>query len=232
VVSAPFLVADCVSKRFGERRVLNAGSLRAQPGQVRVILGRNGVGKSTLLKIAVGIVRADSGMVHVAGEPMLAPSLPRLARAGVFYLPDHDLLSSSMTVGAQLRLFERRFARRSAVEAARLARVEEFMDALPESLSGGELRRAELALALTRRPDCLLADEPFRGIAPIDQETLGALFRAMAADGCAVVVTGHEVGALMATADHVTWCTSGTTYEVGTPTQARAHEALAREYPV
>jgi ABC-type multidrug transport system ATPase subunit len=232
LVTAPYLVADCVSKRFGERRVLTSGSLRAEPGQVRVILGRNGVGKSTLLKIAVGLVRADSGVVHVAGVPLLAPTLPRLAHAGVFYLPDHELLSATMTLGAQLRLFERRFGRRTAIEAARLARVEEFMDALPSSLSGGELRRAELALALVRRPHCLLADEPFRGIAPIDQESLGSLVRDMAADGCAVVVTGHEVGALMAVADHVTWCTSGTTYELGTPREARAHEALAREYPV
>jgi ABC-type multidrug transport system ATPase subunit len=232
VVSAPYLIADCVSRRFGDRQVLNAASLRAQTGQVRVMFGRNGVGKSTLLKIAVGIERADSGMVHVAGAPMLTPSLPRLARAGVFYLPDHELLSSSMTLGAQLALFERRFARRTAIEAARLARVEEFMDALPSTLSGGELRRAELALALARRPQCLLADEPFRGIAPVDQEFLGEQFHAMAADGCAVVVTGHEVGALMAVADHITWCTSGTTYELGTPQQARAHEAFSREYPV
>jgi ABC-type multidrug transport system ATPase subunit len=231
-VTAPYLLADCVSKRFGERQVLSAGSLRAQAGQVRVMFGRNGVGKSTLLKIAVGIVRADAGMVHVAGAPVLVPSLARLAHAGVFYLPDHELLSASMTLGTQLRLFERRFGARTAHEAARFARVEEFMDALPSSLSGGELRRAELSLALARRPKCLLADEPFRGIAPVDQEFLGELFRGMAADGCAVVVTGHEIGALMAVADHITWCTSGTTYELGTPRQARAHEAFSREYPV
>ena len=231
-MTTPYLVADCVSKRFGERRVLSAGSLRAQPGQVRVMFGRNGVGKSTLLKIAVGIVRADSGMVHLAGSPVLTPSLPRLARAGVFYLPDHELLSATMPLGAQLRLFEWRFGRRTAIEAARLARVGEFMDALPSSLSGGELRRAELALALARRPHCLLADEPFRGIAPIDQEFLGEVLRGMAAEGCAVVVTGHEIGALMAVGDHITWCTSGTTYELGTPKQAREHEGFSREYPV
>ncbi len=229
-MSSPVLVADCVSKSFGGRRVLSAGSLRAEPGQVRVLFGRNGIGKSTLLKIAAGVVAADSGTVRVNGEALLRPSLPRLARAGVFHLPDHELLSPAFTLGEQLRFFERRFGARSAREAARLARVEEHLDERPQALSGGELRRAELALALARRPQCLLADEPFRGIAPIDHDVLSGIFRAMAAEGCAVVVTGHEVQTLLALADHITWCTSGTTYELGAREAALAHEVFKREY--
>jgi ABC-type multidrug transport system ATPase subunit len=224
------LVADCVSKTFGDRRVLSAGSLRAVPGQVRVMFGRNGVGKSTLLKIAAGIVSADSGMVHLDGRPMLRPSLSRLAREGVFYLPDHDLLSPAFSLGAQLQLFATRFDGRAPVEAARIAGVDAFLGERPQALSGGELRRAELALALVRRPRCLLADEPFRGIAPIDHDRLTAILLGMAADGCAVVVTGHEVPSLLALAQHVTWCTSGTTYELGTPAQAMHHEPFLREY--
>lgn len=229
-VTAPFLLADCVTKSYGTRRILSAGSLRAQAGQVRVLFGRNGIGKSTLLKIAAGVVQADAGSVHLQGQFVERPSLSGLARAGVFYLPDHDILSPSMTLGEQLLLFERRFAARGAADAARLARVEEFLDARPPSLSGGERRRAELALALSRRPRCLLADEPFRGIAPVDHDLLSEIFREMAADGCAVVVTGHEAHTLLALAEHITWCTSGTTYELGTPGQALEHEAFQREY--
>lgn len=231
-MTPPFLVADCVSKSYGTRRVLTAGSLRAHAGQVRVLFGRNGIGKSTLLKIAAGVLRADAGTVHLDGHFLSSPSLPYLARAGVFYLPDHDILSPSMTLGAQLRLFERRFGARSVEEAARLARVEDLLEARPPSLSGGELRRAELALALARRPRCLLADEPFRGIAPVDHDLLSDIFRGMAAEGCAVVVTGHEVASLLALANHITWCTSGTTYELGAPETALSHEGFAREYAV
>ena len=104
------------------------------------------------------------------------------------------------------------------------------MDVRPSSLSGGELRRAELALALARRPRCLLADEPFRGIAPVDHDLLSDIFRGMAAEGCAVVVTGHEVATLLALAHHVTWCVSATTYELGSPEAAMKHEAFQREY--
>lgn len=229
-MTSAVLVADCVSKSFGARRVLSAGSLRALPGQVRVLFGRNGIGKSTLLRIAAGVVAPDSGTVHIDGRALLRPSLARLARAGVFFLPDHELLSPTLTLGQQLRLFEQRFGVRSAHEAARLARVEDHLAKRPQHLSGGELRRAELALAVARHPRCLLADEPFRGIAPIDHDILSEILRSMAAEGCAVVVTGHEVRSLLALADHITWCTSGTTYELGTPAQALKHDAFMREY--
>lgn len=86
-------------------------------------------------------------------------------------------------------------------------------------------------LAMRRRAErVLLADEPLRGISPIDQERILDAFRALASTGCAVVVTGHDVEALLEGADHVTWCTSGTTYELGAPARARAHEAFSREY--
>lgn len=79
-------------------------------------------------------------------------------------------------------------------------------------------------------PVVLVADEPYRGITPADHEELTNLFRMLAADGCAVVVTGHEVPSLLAAADHVTWCTNGTTYELGTPKQACEHDAFRRAY--
>lgn len=104
------------------------------------------------------------------------------------------------------------------------------IDARPPKLSGGELRRADVAAALVRRPRCLLADEPLRGIAPIDAEALMHAFRAMARAGCAVVVTGHDVETLLDGADHITWSTSGTTYEIGTPEMARHHEGLRVGY--
>lgn len=94
----------------------------------------------------------------------------------------------------------------------------------------GELRRAEIALAMTRMPTVLIADEPYRGVTPADHDDLTGLFRTLAADGCAVVVTGHDVPSLLAAADHVTWCTDGTTYELGTPEQACEHDAFRRGY--
>jgi ABC-type lipopolysaccharide export system ATPase subunit len=64
----------------------------------------------------------------------------------------------------------------------------------------------------------------------VDHDVLTHLFRRLADDGCAVVVTGHEVPTLLAACDHVTWCTAGTTYELGSPEVARRHAEFRREY--
>jgi ABC-type multidrug transport system ATPase subunit len=219
-----------VSKAFGSRQILSSASLRAISGQVRAMVGRNGVGKSTLIKIAAGKQQPDSGVVRFRGQTLLKASQPMLARQGVFFLPDHDILSPSFTLAAQLALFEQRFATRGAAAAAALADVTGLLSRFPYTFSGGELRRAELALALVRQPSCMIADEPYRGISPVDQSRVGAILRGMADEGCAVIVTGHEVSALFELADHVTWCVAGTTYELGPPEIARAHETFAREY--
>ncbi|HTR79817.1 MAG TPA: ATP-binding cassette domain-containing protein [Gemmatimonadaceae bacterium] len=224
------LAADCVSKSFTGRRVLAAGTLRAVPGEIRVVLGRNGVGKSTLIKIAAGWIQPDSGCVHYDGRAYLSVRLPALAAQGVFYLPDHDLLSSAFTVRAQLTMFSGRFRGDDPADAADRMDIAALIDRRPHTLSGGERRRAELAAVFCRRPRCLLADEPYRGIAPRDAAALTEAFRQLAAGGCAVVVTGHEVPTLLDAATHVTWCTAGTTYELGAPEVARRHEEFRRGY--
>lgn len=226
----PLLVADCVSRSFQGRRILSAGSLRAVAGELRVLLGRNGAGKSTLLKIAAGWIQPDSGSVHLDGITHLTARLPRLAAGGLFYLPDHDLFSIAFTVRAQLEMIRRQFHGGDVGEAADAVGLGAKINAKPHALSGGERRRAEIAAILVRRPRCLLADEPYRGIAPKDAEDMSRLFRAIAASGVAVVVTGHEVPTLLAVADHVTWCTAGTTYELGPPATAVLNEAFSREY--
>ncbi len=224
-------MADCVSRSFGERRVLSAASLRAVPGELRALLGRSGAGKSTLLKIAAGWMTPDSGIVRLNGNARLIWSPATLARLGVFYLPDTGALSTALSVGAQLAMLAERYpAGMAPAQAMERLGVERFATTRPDVLSGGEKRRAEVAAIFVRRPTVLLADEPLRGIAPIEQERILQAFRALAAEGCAVVVTGHDVSALLDAADRVTWCTSGTTYELGAPHLAKQHEAFRRDY--
>jgi ABC-type lipopolysaccharide export system ATPase subunit len=226
----PILTADSIAKSFGGRRVLSSATLRAVPGEVRVLFGRNGIGKSTLLKIAAGWLPADGGVIHFAGRAYLSTRLRALAAIGLFYLPDHDLLSTAFTVRRQLEMIRLQFRGGSVVEAADRMGIAAHLDRIPSALSGGERRRAELAAVLVRRPTCLLADEPYRGIAPKDAEDLTRIFAGLAADGVAVVITGHEVPTLLSAAHHISWCTSGTTYELGPPAVAVQHAAFRREY--
>ena len=226
----PILTADCVGKSFGGRRILSSATLRAVPGELRVLFGRNGIGKSTLLKIAAGVLPPDTGVIHFAGQAYISASLSTLAARGLFYLPDHDLLSKAFTLRHQFEMIRRQFGGGNVEEASERMGITARLDVRPQSLSSGERRRAEFAAVLVRRPLCLLADEPYRGIAPKDAEDLTATLAYLAANGTAVMVTGHEVPILLDAADHITWCTSGTTYELGSPATAIQHEQFRSDY--
>lgn len=230
-MSDALLRAEGVTKRFGATRVLMSASLVARRGRITVLFGRNGSGKTTLLRISAGAIGMDQGVVHFAGRAYTRPALHQLARAGLFFLPERDLLLRNRTVHKQLELIARRFGTTSRVCA-----VEEEMSLVecaeryPHELSGGERRRAEMALIVLRAPSCLLADEPLMGSAPNDADSTAARLRMLADSGCAVVITGHEVSALMDVADDIVWVTAGTTCVLGTGVQARSHWQFRREY--
>ncbi|HEU4454022.1 MAG TPA: ATP-binding cassette domain-containing protein [Longimicrobium sp.] len=225
----PVLLADSIGKGFGGRKVLRSAFLWARAGRVTGLLGRNGEGKSTLLQIAAGLMAAEHGTVRFRGRVHTRPSLPALARRGLFFLPaDRPLLSPTLTLEKHFRLFGAAFPEADAAWAVEAAGVAPFLSARPAELSGGERRRAELAVALCRNPACLLLDEPFRGLAPLDAERIGRIVREVAGRGCAVVLTGHELPFVMGTVDEVIWLHGGATRLLGTPAEAKAnHEFRA-----
>jgi ABC-type multidrug transport system ATPase subunit len=225
------LRADSIGKSFGGRRVLASAYFEASAGAVTALVGRNGTGKSTLLKIAAGWMAADYGIVELRGRRYHRPDPAALARDGLFFVPiDRSILSPPLTLAQHLDALEARFGRadRAAVlERLGIAALERVRCA---SFSGGERRRAELALALLRRPSCLLLDEPFRGIDPRDVEVVQAVVRELAAAGCAVVLTGHEVPPILAVADSVVWLHDGTAQMMGSASDASADWRFRRDY--
>lgn len=230
-MSPDILCVDSSAKSYsGRGRVLSSATLRAVAGCLTFLVGRNGCGKSTLLRIAAGALEADAGLTRFKGRVITSPRWHRLAREGVCYLPDREILSPHRTVREQLVIVANRF-RTGVLEGVITA-----LDLAPllgthvGVLSTGERRRAELAMAMVRCPDCLLVDEPHRNIDPVDQVRVTAVLVALARDGCAVVVTGHEVEELLPVADRVVWCTDGTTYELGSPAEALRHWRFVQEY--
>ena len=224
------LRADTIGKAYGSRRILTAATLRARAGEIVFLVGRNGAGKSTLLNIAAGALPADHGAVTFMGKCHLYPRWPVLARAGLFLWPDRDLLDPYATPRRHLASLERQFGLGDCAKAADHCHVTSLLDMRCETLSSGERRLVEAALVLARQPACLLADEPFRHIAPLDRAVIASALRRLALGGAAVVVTGHDVEDLFEVADSVVWCTDGTTWELGTPTAAGADWRFAQGY--
>ena len=226
------LTADAVGKVYGARAVLSSATLAVEPGVVTLLAGRNGAGKSTLLKIAAGVIAPDHGTVRFRGRTLERAHLHRLAREGVFHLPDGPILSPALPLRVHLDAIVKRFggAGGNAEGVAERMGIAPLLDALPGSFSGGEWRRAGVAAALLRAPACLLADEPLRGVAPLDAESVLAALRELAARGCGVVITGHELPLLLPGADRVVWVTAGTSYDLGATAQAERDPRFRRDF--
>lgn len=230
MIPPPVFAAESFKRAFGTRTVLRAASVWARPGRVTVLFGQNGCGKTTLLRAAVGLLAAENGVVRFRGESFERPRLARLARRGLFYLPDRGLLGRRWTVRSHLEAMEWRFPGRPVERVVDRLGLRGLLDRRPRELSHGEVRRAEVALAVLRQPICLLADEPLEGISPVDCERVSGAIRRLAAAGGAVIVTGQRAGALLELADDVVWMTAGTTHGLGSPAEAIRHHQFRREY--
>jgi lipopolysaccharide export system ATP-binding protein len=227
----PILEVDGIGKAFGRNQVLKAGAFSARAGCISVLMGRNGAGKSTLLRIAVGKVRADYGRVMYRGEFLARPSLVRMAREGLMYIPQEGSLAPAFTLREHLESVARAFPASDRLDdvADHLA-LTPLLDQTRLTLSGGERGRSSLALATMRGPRCLLMDEPFTGIDPKDRSLVAGGLHALRARGAAIVISGHDVEDLFDLADEVIWVTAGTTHWLGAPERAREHAQFRREY--
>lgn len=243
----PVLVADSVGRSFGSLQVLKSATLWARRGEITVLLGRNGSGKTTLLRVAAGWLAPDHGAVRFRGRVLPRARLHRLAREGLFFLPQEGLLPRGRSIREVARTVMKAFpeARRGGDTGpghdardpeARMARWAErweltsLLDATDATLSGGEKNRAGVALAVLRRPVCLLTDEPLTASAPKDRDRICETLRTLRDRGCAVVVTGHEARELLALGDRVIWMVAGTTRDLGRTGAALASHQFRREY--
>ena len=193
-MSEPLLELRSVTKRFGARTALDEISLQLGPGEVFGLLGPNGAGKTTLLRIAVELLRPDSGEVRLFGQP---PGPEALGRIG--YLPEERGLPTRARALEMLTYVgELKGARRaSAREQARrlLARVQ--LDARESSrigeLSKGNQQKLQIAAALMGEPRLLLVDEPFSGLDPVNRGLAVELFLESAKQGCALLISTHQL---------------------------------------
>lgn len=229
--SRPLFSAEGVGKWFGDRQVLKSASLWAWPSRITAVFGRNGSGKTTLFRCAMGITALDHGVVHYDGESFLRPKLSRLARRGLMFIPAEGALARGRIVEDQIEGLAWRFrtGRRTAEVAASLG-LTHLLRSTTDELSGGEQRRASIAAAVCRAPKCLLIDEPFAGVAPTDAELIASALGRLAAAGCAILLTGHDVDTVLSVSDDVIWMSAGTTHGLGSGEDALMHDQFRREY--
>lgn len=166
------LEIDNLNVQYGESSVLHDVTLEVPPGKVVCLLGRNGVGKTTLIKSIMGLLRPRTGRVLLGGSDVTHWSPSRRARAGVGYVPQGRGIFPHLTVYENLLIgFEA--APKRKVDAAALEEaytlfpvLKQMRTRLAGTLSGGQQQQLAFARVLVRRPQLLLLDEPTEGIQP------------------------------------------------------------------
>jgi branched-chain amino acid transport system ATP-binding protein len=198
----PLLELREVRAGYGEAVVLDGVSLEVDERGSLAVLGRNGVGKSTLLLTIMGYTNLKKGSVHWRGEDISRLPPHRRARLGIGWVAQEREIFPSLSVQENLTVAARP-GRWSLAEIFRLfPRLEERKSNMGNQLSGGEQQMLAIARALMTNPELLLLDEPLEGLAPIIVEELAAALKNL--DGMAtVLVEQHTDVALSLTQDAV-----------------------------
>ena len=175
-----------IQQYYGGSHILRDVSLKTQLGKVTVLLGRNGVGKTTLLKSLMGLVPIRSGSIHFNGQDISAATPYERARAGVGYVPQGREIFARLSVEENLRMG---LAYKSASEPIP-AELFELFPVLKQmlgrrggDLSGGQQQQLAIARALAAKPKLLILDEPTEGIQPSIIKDIGRVIRMLADRG-------------------------------------------------
>ncbi len=214
--AAPLLELRDVSAGYGPFRALFGVSLEIAEGKVLALLGSNGAGKTTIARVASGLVRPTSGTVLFEGVSINKLRPYRIARLGIVHAPEGRSVFASLTVEENLGLtFRREFGRRGVPDAFDRAyelfpRLGERRKQVAGTLSGGEQRMLSLARVLVHPPRLLVADELSLGLAPIIIDEVYKNLAAVRDAGTTLLIVEQYVGHALQIADEVAVLAKGT----------------------
>jgi phospholipid/cholesterol/gamma-HCH transport system ATP-binding protein len=209
----PIVVFDAVSLAFDDKEILRDVSFTLQTGHTKIFLGASGAGKSTILRLILGLLKPDRGQIFVNGERvdnMTEDDLMKV-RADLGMVFQEGALFDSLTVRENVgyKLFEESDTpldevNRRVEEVLGFVRLSEFIDRMPSELSGGQRRRVAIARAMTAKPRILLYDEPTTGLDPITSLTIDEeIIKLRDIEGVSSIVVTHQLRDAFFVAEHM-----------------------------
>jgi ABC-type branched-subunit amino acid transport system ATPase component len=200
---------DGIELSYGPQRILSGIYMKCPVGNIIGILGRNGCGKSSLLKVVFGSLPGPARSVRINGQYLAGDYMKKRRIA---YLPQEDLVPPSMPIQQALRLFG--VDKRHILEA--FPEAEPLLSLRSSELSGGYRRMIEAIMILhTKAPFCLL-DEPFTGVMPVHVEVLQNILR-KAKEHKGIILTDHQYRQVLSVADHLYVLADGRTIMIKDP---------------
>ena len=209
----PIIVFDDVSLAFDDKEILRHVSFTLQTGHTKIFLGASGAGKSTILRLILGLLKPDGGQIFVNAERvdnMTEDDLMKV-RADLGMVFQEGALFDSLTVRENVgyKLFEESDTpldevNRRVEEVLGFVRLTEFIDRMPSELSGGQRRRVAIARAMTAKPRILLYDEPTTGLDPITSLTIDEeIIKLRDLEGVSSIVVTHQLRDAFFVAEHM-----------------------------
>jgi branched-chain amino acid transport system ATP-binding protein len=225
------LRVDGIHTYYGLVHMLQGVSLAVERGEVVALLGRNGAGKTTVLKSILGLVPPRAGRVVFRDVDItgLAPYL--VARRGIAYVPAGRGIFSTLTAVENLEIVRRRGGSGTVEEVfARFPRLAELRTRLGRHLSGGEQQMLAIGRAIMTNPSLMLLDEPSQGLAPLVLDTIVEMLRGLKGQGLGMLLVEQNVDTALALADRVVILDQGAKVFEGTAAQLAGDEQIAIRY--
>ena len=233
--AAALIDARGIHTYYGVSHILHGVDFAVRRGETVGLMGRNGMGKTTLLRSVLGLVRPRSGEVHIAGTLMTQAAPYAIARKGIAYVPEGRGIFANLSVRENLVM-----AARAGADGRRDWNFERVINTFPRlaerldhggaQLSGGEQQMLTIGRALMTNPDLLILDEATEGLAPkISREIWGIIGRIKQA-GIAAVIVDKNFAAVSAVADRAVILVKGATAYAGSTADLRAQPELRVKY--
>jgi branched-chain amino acid transport system ATP-binding protein len=223
----PLIEARGLHAYYDESHILHGVSLVLRPGEALGLMGRNGMGKTTLIRTIMGLVRPRRGSVCVTGEDVTGNPAFRIAQRGIAYVPEGRGIFASLSVRENLQIAERPGV--DGTHEWTMARVLDLFPRLRErvgnrgdQLSGGEQQMLAIARALLTNPRVLILDEATEGLAPLVRAEIWKTVRLVRESGIAALLVDKTVSEVTAVADRVIILVKGQIVFEGTPADLKS----------
>jgi branched-chain amino acid transport system ATP-binding protein len=225
------LEVEDVHTYYGESHVLHGVSLRVDPGEVLAILGRNGMGKTTLIRTIVGFTPPRAGRVVYEGTEITRLPPFRMAALGMALVPQGRRVFPSLSVRENLDVARRGDGRWSLEQVyALFPRLRERAGNRANKLSGGEQQMLAIGRALMSNPDLLLMDEPTEGLAPLLVREVGRVITELKRSGLSILLVEQNLALALSVADRVHVLSRGQIVHTGTPAELMGNDDVKTRY--
>jgi branched-chain amino acid transport system ATP-binding protein len=219
---------------YGDSYVLQGVSIEVSPGEVVAILGRNGVGKTTLVRSVIGLTPPRQGRIAFRGRTISGWPAHRISQSGIGYVPQGRRVFPSLSVREHLSVAARGAGGDTRWDLASVTtlfpNLAERLEHRGSKLSGGEQQMLATARALVTNPDLLLMDEPSEGLAPLIVRELGLLVEKLKQQGMAILLVEQQIGFAIRHADRVYIMSKGRVVCECLPAHLNADAELKHRY--